>query len=554
MSPQPTRLAHLYAPALERHPDAVALSDETGPLSYREFDQLCRRTAGWLAAQGVRPGDKVAVWLPNRREWLALLFGLARLGATLVSINVRYRSAELQYILSRSGASMLIMQPSFRKIDFPAVLKDVEPDTLPALRTIALVDAEDAASTVMPGRATVACTPGTAAEHTGGDAEAPTRPVILFTTSGTTKGPKLVMHSATTLLAHTRRVATHFGLTEPDTRLLAALPLCGVFGLNSVLGALHAGAPIVMMDLFEAGRTARLLRDERITHMYGSDEMLRRIHAEVEGERPFPHIRVFGFAAFHPGSVELAAKLERCGFPMSGLYGSSEVQALFSIQDPGLPVAERALGGGQPAAGAQAHVRIRDQQTGVLCENGMHGEIEIRAPGNFIGYLDNPEATADALTTDGYFRTGDMGYVRGDGSFVYLARIGDALRLGGFLVDPAEIEFALTSQPGVHDAQVVGITLDGQPRAVAFVIAEAATPDSAHSRHQDRSRNTQAGQDIQAQALLDTLRATLAPFKVPARLWIVDAFPVTSSANGEKIQRARLRQMAEERLQQETPA
>ncbi|WP_144636459.1 AMP-binding protein [Bordetella genomosp. 13] len=547
MSSQPIRLAQLYAPALQRHPDAMALSDEAGPLSWREFDRLCRRTAGWLAAQGVKRGDRVAVWLPNRREWLALLFGLARLGATLVSINVRYRSAELQYILGRSEARMLIMQPSFRKLDFPAVLSDIDPASLPALQTIVLVDGDDTAPSLMPSRATLAYAPETAQEHVDDAAEDPNLPVILFTTSGTTKGPKLVMHSATTLSAHTRQVAPGFGLTGPDARLLAALPLCGVFGLNSVLGALHAGAPIVMMDLFDAGRAARLLRDERITHMYGSDEMLRRIAAEVDGEdvRPFPHIRVFGFAAFHPGSVELAARLEKRGFPMSGLYGSSEVQALFAIQDSTLPVAQRALGGGQPAAGTQAHVRVRDQQTGVLCEPGGHGEIEIRAPGNFIGYLDNPEATADALTTDGYFRTGDMGYVRGDGSFVYLARIGDALRLGGFLVDPAEIEYALTSQPGVHDAQVVGITLDGQPRAVAFVIVEtdAKTDSSADARP-----------DRQANALLDTLKATLAPFKVPARLWIVDAFPVTSSANGEKIQRNRLRQMAEERLQQETPA
>jgi fatty-acyl-CoA synthase len=541
MATTPARLAHIYTEALDRQADAIALTDETGSISYRDFDVLCGRAAAWLAAHGVKAGDKVGVWLPNRREWLVLLFGLARLGATLVAINTRYRSAELQYILSRSGATMLVMQPSFRKIDFPAVLDGLDAAAIPDLKSVALVDPGARPPREILGRPTCvfalqamapqAMAPLAMAPEQGdgaGDAE---HPVILFTTSGTTKGPKLVMHSAATLLAHTRCVATAFGLRQADARLLAALPLCGVFGLNGVLAALHAGAPIVMMDLFDAPRAARLLREEGITHMYGSDEMLRRIAAETTGSRPFPHIRSFGFAAFHPGSVELAAQLERRGFPMAGLYGSSEVQALFSIQNPDLPVSERALGGGRPAAGAAARVRIRDTASGELCQDGVSGEIEIQAPGNFIGYLNDAEATAQALTPDGYFRTGDLGYLRGDGSFVYLARIGDALRLGGFLVDPAEIEYALASQRGVRDAQVVGVMLDGQPRAVAFVIATT---------------------DTQAETLLDQLRATLAPFKVPARLWLVDAFPTTSSANGEKIQRARLREMAESLLNQET--
>ncbi|MBO1112574.1 AMP-binding protein [Bordetella petrii] len=530
-APGPAALADLYAAHLRARPDDTALVDETGPLSYRDFDALCAGTARWLAAQGIAAGDRVAVWLPNRREWLALLFGLARLGATLVAINTRYRSAELEYILARSRARMLVMQPSFRKIDFPAVLAGVAQDALPDLQAIALVDAGRGEPGAVFGRRTVACRPAAeagAAPAALGPADA-AQPVILFTTSGTTSGPKLVMHSAATLLAHNRQVAGAYGLCEPGARLLAALPLCGVFGLNGALAALHGGAPVVMMDLFDAPRAARLLRDERITHTFGSDEMMRRIADQARGDRPFPHARVFGFASFSPGAAELVDSLRRRGFPLRGLYGSSEVQALFSLQDAALPVAERALGGGTPAA-PQASVRARDPASLELCAPGVPGEIEIRAPGNFIGYLDNPDATARALTPDGYFRTGDLGYLRPDGSFVYLARMGDTLRLGGFLVDPAEIEHALAAQPGVHNAQVVGITLDGQPRAAAFVIA---------------------GAGVDADSLLAPLRASLAPFKVPARLWLVDEFPTAASANGFKIQRARLRQMAEERLRQE---
>src|SRR5690606_41043459 len=166
--------------------------------------------------------------------------------------------------------------------------------------------------------------------------------------------------------------------------------------------------------------------------------------------------------------------LQQRGMPLRGLYGSSEVQALFALQAAHLPVAERALGGGMPAA-RDAQVRVRDPATGELCAAGVQGDIEIRAPGTFIGYLDNPEATAAALTPDGYFRTGDLGYLRPDGSFVYLARMGDALSLGGFLVDPAVIEHAMASQHGVQNAPGCGFTCVCSPMAAAILISQTAT-------------------------------------------------------------------------------
>jgi fatty-acyl-CoA synthase len=176
----------------------------------------------------------------------------------------------------------------------------------------------------------------------------------------------------------------------------------------------------------------------------------------------------------------------------------------------------------------EAKVRVRDTETGELAAAGISGEIEISAPSQFLGYFGNPVATRDAITADGFFRTGDIGRLRGDGSFVYETRAGDAMRLGGFLVAPGEIEDELKSCPGVADAQVVAVDLKGQARCVAFVIPAREPPK----------------QD----ALIARLRERLAAYKVPARIYVVDAFPVTESANGVKIQRARLRAMALERI------
>ncbi|WP_291628378.1 AMP-binding protein, partial [Bradyrhizobium sp.] len=292
-------------------------------------------------------------------------------------------------------------------------------------------------------------------------------------------------------------------------------------------GFVAAGATVHVLDAFEAAPAVKILREQRITHSFGSDEMFRRILALTDAPRPFPHLEVCGFAAFQPGWRELAAEAEARGVKLFGLYGSSEVQALFSIARPGDAFADRIEGGGWPMS-PDAKVRVRDTETGELAPEGVSGEIEISAPSRFLGYFNNPEATREAITADSFFRTGDIGRLRGDGSFVYETRAGDAMRLGGFLVAPGEIEDELKSCAGVADAQVVAVDLKGQARCVAFVIPTAELP--------------------MQEMLFARLRERLAGYKVPARIYLVDAFPVTDSANGVKIQRARLRAIAMERI------
>ena len=144
-------------------------------------------------------------------------------------------------------------------------------------------------------------------------------------------------------------------------------------------------------------------------------------------------------------------------------------------------------------------------------------------------YFENPAATRETVTEDGFVRSGDLGYLTGDGGFVYLARMGDAMRLGGFLVSPAEIESHLAEHPAVGGAQVVGVDTERGPRPVAFVTLAA-------------------GGGFDEEGLRDHCGRSLARFKVPARIFAVDEFPTTRSANGTKIRRAELRRMAEERL------
>lgn len=512
----------------------IAVHDGAEAVPHAALDARIARTTAWLAGQGIGPGDCVGVWLVNRVEWLVLLFALARLGATLVSINTRYRAAEAGYLLGKSRARMLIMQASFRNVDFAEALSGIPPESLPALECIVYPqDASEAPRTLL-GRPVLRLDRESVRQPTtGGDTTCvpvagPDSVAILFTTSGTTRQPKLVMHSQHTLASHAANVARANGLDAPGAKLLAGLPLCGTFGLTGVLAALRAGAPVVLMDAFDGDTAARIIREQSITHLYGSDEMFRRLLQAAPDARPFPSARVFGFAAFQPGAEEFARAARARGVPMVGLYGSSEVQALFAVQRANAADGEAVEGGGVPAA-PDAEVRVRDLAGGELAAAGVAGEIEIRAPGNFTGYLDDPRATTDAVGPDGFFRTGDIGVMRPDGSFRYLTRRGDAIRLGGFLVNPAEIEDELGGLPGVAGAAVIGMTMEGAPRCVAFVVP---APEAA----------------LDEAGLLAQARLRMAAFKVPTRLWIVEALPVTQSANGTKVQRARLRDMAAERL------
>lgn len=384
------------------------------PVSHAAFSAKVEQTAAWLAAQGIGRGDVVAVWLVNRIEWIALLFAAARCGAIVAAVNTRYRSAEVAHLLKVAGAKLMVVEAAFRSIDFAAILADVTRDDVPALQRLAVVGG-DAIPAHWP------CVRFDAFDQSYPPAPPPQDdvdlPVLLYTTSGTTKGPKLVAHSQRTLATHAVSVATALQLSPGRHSLLAMLPFCGTFGMTSLLGFIAARATIHVLDAFEAATALQILGEHKITHAFGSDEMFRRVLALADAPRPFPHLEVCGFAAFQPGWRELAAEAEARGMPLFGLYGSSEVQALFSIGRPADAFADRIEGGGWPMS-PDAMVRVRDTETGEIAAQGVSGELEISAPSRFLGYFNNPEATRDAITADGFVRTGDIGRLRGEGAFV----------------------------------------------------------------------------------------------------------------------------------------
>lgn len=506
----------------DKPPLAVALIQDGAAVTYGELAVRSRRLAAGLAALGIGRGDRVALWLPNVPEWLEVFFACARIGATVVSVNTRFRSAEIADIVGRSGCRTLILWPGFKGIDFAGILAAVEPAALEAFeRVIAVRDGagrEFAGRTALDYSALLAGAP--LADEPGGADD----PCLVFTTSGTTAKPKFVLHVQGRVRAHGEQVAAGHGYRAEDSCLLQALPYCGAFGHAQAMAALAAGRPSVVQTTFDAADAVRLARLNGVTHFNASDEMIAMMAEETARQGRIATLRCVGYARFS-GVAGLLERAEAEGFRLTGLFGMSETHALFARQ-PLEDEEHRLQPGGVPVI-AGAEVRVVDEATGRPLEPGGIGLLEIRSPTAFVRYLDNPEATAAAFTADGFFRTGDLASMTGRGGFVYIGRGGDALRLAGFLVAPAEIEAQLERHPKVAASAVIGGTGSLVGKAVGFV-------------------EPVAGERIAEAELQEFCRRDLAAFKVPARIIVLDELPRLASANGAKIQRDRLRRRAAE--------
>jgi fatty-acyl-CoA synthase len=507
-----------------------ALLDRDRPFAYAALADESARLARALCELGVRPGDRIALWLPNIPAWLTLFFACARLGAIAVSVNTRFKSHEVADIVGRSRAKLLCFWPGFRQIDFAGMLAGCDAAALSALEALLVYEEDGAAPAKLIGkpaysfRRLIECAP------LANDDARPEAGCVLFTTSGTTRAPKFVLHDQRTVIRHARDVAAGFGYGAPEAKILVTAPLCGVFGFCNAMAAIAAGRRLVMYPSFDAAEAARAVQRHAITHTNASDEMIQQMLAAAPEPRPFPSAHFFGYAAFSPALADLPERADARGLKLVGLYGMSEVQALLARQSEAAPLAERALAGGRPVA-AEARVRARDPESGEVLPHGTAGELEFLVPSRMVGYFEDDQANRAATTDDGWFRSGDLGYATADGRFVFIARLGDALRLSGFLVSPAEIEDVLQRHAAVGAAQVVGVVTAAGVKPVAFVIIEE-------------------GALFDERALIAHCAESIAKFKVPLRIAAIDAFPVTPGANATKVQKARLRELAQALLQE----
>jgi len=434
------------------------------------------RLATWLGEQGVAAGNRVALQLPNSADYVRLLLACAAGGFVGVSVNSRYSADEAADLVERSGAQIIVRNgPN------------------------GLVDSHWVSSAPMPRRSRRM------------------NAFVVFTTSGTTSRPKMVLQRQCSIVDHAIDAAALLGYTSDDT-VMAVMPLCGTFGLGSLMAAVAAGSRVIVTD-FELGRTAGLIQSERVTCVNGSDDMFHRL---LEHGTDLSSIRLGGYARFNTsldGIVERAAEV---GATLTGLYGMSEVQALFTLRDPSGDAVDRTRAGGTLAS-PSAKYRI------------VEGELQLRGPSLFAGYLAEGGECVDADLTaqhqdNGWFRTGDLAEPNGDRGFEFIARMADVLRLGGFLVSPIEIEAVLLGDSQVVAAQVVSIDLPRGARPVAFVLLSNGSVSTSAKLFDEA-------------AAIRRCREQLARYKVPVRVIVLAEFPMTPGPNGTKVQKTKLREL-----------
>ena len=528
-------ISELIKPHGDKQGDSPALIYAGNKICYTELISLGQRAARGLSNLGVSHGDRVAFWLPNCPAYVVLYLACAQLGAIAVAVNTRFRSTEVADILYRSRATSLIIWPDFRDINFLQILRELDKTALQELRTIICYGEKESPSEPSPfpsqfekiTYSELVQSPRLLKDHS-----TPTSGCNIFTTSGTTKAPKFVLHTHQSITNHALDIWRNLEQIIDNGAFFHTLPFCGVFGFNHLSAALAGGKASVIQNAFDATDAVALIDKYQVHYLSATDDMLLTLLDADQRDCAMPSLVCCGYGAFNLPAEEITKRATRKGVKVVGLYGMSEVQALYARRSHEITPELRYLPGGKLVS-RQAKVRARNPDTGDILPHNLSGELEFKGPSLMKEYFGDQLATSKSFTSDGYLRSGDLGYTTSESEFVFEARMGDTFRLGGYLVSPIEIENVITEHKAIEAAQVVAVRVSNKMQPYGFVVAKGAI-------------------EISNELLRAHCEERIAKFKVPVAFQYLDQFPTTKSPNGTKIQRTKLRQMAEEALESDT--
>lgn len=481
--------------AARTHGDALAVLEPGGARwTYGDLAEHVAIAARAFAASGVEPGDRVALWAPNSPEWIVAALGAWCAGATLIPINTRFTAAEALDVLRRGHAGALVVTGPFLGADrLAALTAEGEPPPI----VVALPDWQ--AFLARTGRLTAADVRKRADAVEPGDAAD-----IMFT-SGTTGRSKGALGSHGQALANARVWAQRAGLTGAD-RYLAVNPFFHSFGLKAgILACLVSGATLVPMPVFDPARALALIEELRITVLPGAPTIYQTLldHPDRTA-RDLSSLRLAVTGAAVVPTVLVERMRDVLGFDVAlTAYGLTEAV-----------VATMCLPGDDPERVARTCGRPVD---GMELRLGADDEVLLRGPNVMLGYLDDPEATRQAVDSGGWLHTGDVGVLDEQGYLTITDRLKDMYICGGFNVYPAEVEQVLARLDGVAESAVVGVP-DERLGEVgkAFVVPRP-------------------GADLDADAVIAHCRTVLAGFKVPRQVEFRTELP--RNASGKALKR-----------------
>jgi len=519
--------------------DAAIFATDGERLTWHDLKRRSDEVAAALLALGVRRGERVGIWSPNRVEWVLAQFGTARIGAILVNINPAYRTSELEYALNKVRCRALIMARSLKSSDYVAMLRELAPEVdrpaaagdllesrrLPHLKHVIVLDDHRAgARNDLPARATsfndFLRQPGPAQFQRldGLSAELdPDQPINIQFTSGTTGAPKGATLTHFNIVNNARYVAKAMRLTERD-RLAIPVPLYHCFGMvMGVLACTATGAAMVFPgEAFDPRETLAALDRHRCTAVHGVPTMFIAMLARPDFDQFDLSSMRTGIMAGAPCPTETMRQVvSAMHMPeVTIAYGMTETSPVSFQSSTDDPLERRVSTVGR----IQPHVEVKViDAEGRIVPVGQQGELCTRGYSVMRGYWEDDERTRDAIDEAGWMHTGDLATIDAEGYCNIVGRVKDMLIRGGENVYPREIEEFLFRHPKVQAAQVFGV------------------PDPKYGEEVAAWIVLKPGVSAVADEIREFCRGQIAHYKVPRHIEFVAELPVTVTGKPQKF-------------------
>ena len=512
-------LFDLLAEQANRAPDQAVAMTMTGAVTTAELVVRSRRVARHLAADGIGRGSRVGLLCSNRIEWLEVFFAAAALGATVVPYSTWSTASELDFLLRDAKPDMLFALARSGDRDFAgdlSALAAAGPGVLP--RRVVLIDAPPSPGfesyTRFAGGALLdPLPPGTGASAID--------PLVILYTSGSSNRPKAVPLDHYAVIENGFNIGERQGLV-PGDRVLVSVPLFWSYGVANALPAtLSHGATLVLQERFEPAGALDLIERLRCTALYTLPAMTNALVAHASFKPARTKSLRTGVTIGAPQDVIKAAEVLGVS-RICNIYGSTESYGNCCVTPHDWPLEKRANCQGPPLPGVT--LRIVDGETGAPRAAGEIGELQVN------GYLtrgyvgDSARHNAEVFTSDGYFRTGDLGRVSAEGHFIYAGRSSEMIKRSGINVSPAEVEEVLQQHADVGLAGVTGLADAAKGEIiVAFVVPRS-------------------GVRLDVAALTAHCREKLSRYKIPDRIEVCDVLPLTPTG---KLLRRELKTLAQ---------
>ncbi|MBI3736851.1 AMP-binding protein [Candidatus Sumerlaeota bacterium] len=507
---------------------------ETFAQTQAAIDRLARALIGL----GIQPGEKVSLWMTNRLEWIHAMFALAKIGAVMVPINTRFRTADLEYVVKQSDSTTLLTMEHAGPIRYLDMVLELCPElkhhkrdhwhchAFPELKRVISVGKHHPIGVYSWEQALEAAESVPAEELRPREAAVkPDDTLFIMYTSGTTGFPKGVMQTHH-VIRNSRHTAKMMRMTPDDCTILF-LPLFHAFGYyEGAVVSYIAGSRMVLTETFNPAEILELIEKEKGTIIHGFDTHWQDLmdHPDFK-KRDLSSMRSGILAAGLPSTVPVAERANREFCKTATGYGMTEIMPGALIGKCEDTFEHNTRTSGYPNEGYE--FKVADGKTGERLPPGTPGEMCVRGYAVMQGYYKKPEETAKAIDAEGWFHTGDMGVEEPDGYYRFLGRYKEMLKVGGENVDPVEVEAYYLSHPAVNRIQIVGVA-DGRLSEipVAFVVLEP-------------------GMAVTGDELAGFAKGKVASFKIPRHFFFVSEYPMTSTG---KVKRFELRHIARENL------